>query len=318
MTLKYSESGVFRIMQVTDLHLGSFPANENDQKTFSDLQKMVSSQNPDLLIFTGDIIYSLEEHGVTDPEAVFTQFVEFINTLGVEAAITFGNHDAEGGRTTRKILRQIFEDKALLKAMKSETYLIDDRENYVLELKSSQSDEVRNPIFVLDSGAYSNTEYSYYAWLLPEQVDWYRKTAASYLQGDGIKRQLIFQHIPIPEYWLAANAIHSGAFNESLEMNKSWADINLEEDSESFFGKNYVGSPEVNTGMFFEMLRNGEVWGMFAGHDHDNSFVGLHKGIHLVYGQSSGYNTYGSELKGVRMIVLDEEEQTIKTYSVHY
>lgn len=318
MTLRYSEAGVFRIMQVTDLHLGSFPANENDQKTFADLRKMVLSQKPDLIIFTGDIIYSLEEHGVTEPEAVFTQFVDFINELKVSSAITFGNHDAEGGRTTRKILRQIYEDKALYKAEKSKSNLTDDRESYVLELKSSRTDEVKNAIFVLDSGAYSNTEYSYYAWLLPEQVSWYRKTAASYLQDDGIKRQLIFQHIPIPEYWLAAKAIKSGAFNESLEMNKSWADINLEEDSQSFFGKNYVGSPEVNTGMFFEMLRNDETWGMFAGHDHDNSFVGLHKGIHLVYGQSSGYNTYGSEPKGVRMIELNEAEQLIKTYSVIY
>lgn len=317
MTLRYNPAGKFKILQLTDLHLGEYPRNEQDEKTFAGIKQIVEDTAPDLLIFTGDIVYSMAEHGAPNPNDMFKHFIDEMNTLNVPYVVTFGNHDSEDN-TTREELREIYQQHVHMPLDKKQVSIIEDRENYILELKSAENDEVRQALFVIDSGDYSQTEHSYYAWVLPEQINWFAETAAKYNKYDGVKRHLIFQHIPIPEYWLASQQIVDGAFNEDIQMNLSWSDDVTEEPVAEPPFKHGVFSPEVNSGLFLQMLMNGETWGMFVGHDHDNSFHGLYKDLHLIYGQSSGYNSYGREPKGGRMIELDENEQRIETYPVYY
>jgi predicted phosphodiesterase len=305
------------MLQLTDLHLGKHPSNALDERTFSGVKQIVEKTSPDLLLFTGDIVYSMEEHGAPNPREMFENFIEWVNALEIPYAVTFGNHDSEDN-ITREELREIYEQKAALKPEKKHIFLMDERENYVLELKSANSEEVQQAFFIIDSGDYSDTLHSYYAWVLPEQVRWFRETAKQYKKKDSIKRHLVFQHIPIPEYWWASQNILDGAFNESIEMNLSWTEDETKEETSDFPFKKGVFSPEVNSGLFLQMLLNEETWGMFVGHDHDNSFHGIYKDIHLVYGQSSGYNSYGDEPKGGRMIALDENKKTIETYPVYY
>jgi hypothetical protein len=259
----------------------------------------------------------MDSHGAKNPKESFTNFISFINKFNIPSAITFGNHDTEE-KVKREDLRTIYQEHAKYQAKKNHVSLIENRENYILELMSSENDRVEQVFYVIDSGDYSNTDYSYYAWILSEQIDWFKKTAEKYKNNDQVKRNLIFQHIPIPEYWLASQNILTGNFNENIAMNLEWTEKTSDQKIESLPFKNGVFSPEINSGFFLQMLLNEEVWGMFVGHDHDNSFDGVYKGIHLVYGQSSGYNSYGFEPKGARMIELDNKEQTIKTCSVFY
>ena len=90
-------------------------------------------------------------------------------------------------------------------------------------------------------------------------------------------------HIPLPEYWQAANNILSGECNETNDM---------------------ISAPYINTGLFASAYTNGQIQAVFCGHDHDNNFVGEHHGIKLVYGQVSGYQCYGDNERGARTIVL--------------
>lgn len=317
MELKYNASGAFNIMQFTDLHLGQFPFNENDTKTLAGIKSVVTEYKPDLLVFSGDIIYSMAEHGAPNPKESFEQFIRFVNGLDTVYAVTFGNHDAEQEeQVTRSELRTIYNEQATRKVDQKYKAIIENRENYVIELFDSNNEKVKNSIYIIDSGDYSNTEHSYYAWVLPEQISWFNETAALYQQNDNVRRNLIFQHIPIPEYWLASQNIVAGQFNEDISMNLNWTGEQVNNEVQTLPFKNGVFSPEVNSGFFLEMLLNGEVWGVFVGHDHDNSFDGIYKGVHLVYGQSTGYNTYGNEPKGARVIELGESNQSIRTYSV--
>ena len=50
-------------------------------------------------------------------------------------------------------------------------------------------------------------------------------------------------------------------------------------------------APELNTGMFTAMKEAGDVMGMFVGHDHDNDYAVMWKGILLAYGRFTGGNT---------------------------
>lgn len=317
MELYYNNHGKFRIIQLTDLHLGGYPSNEKDKQTYEDIKKIIKKQKPDLIIFTGDVIYSKDDHGTKNPKESFKQFITFINNLEVPSAVTFGNHDSEEN-ITRQELRDIYQEYAIHQAKKKHVFLVENRENYILELIDSKTDQVKQILYIIDSGDYSNTDYSYYAWVLSEQIEWFKKMSEKYKKNDRVKRNLIFQHIPIPEYWLASQNILAGNFNEDVAMNLEWTEKTSNQKVEALPFKNGVFSPEINSGFFLQMLLNEEVWGMFVGHDHDNSFDGVYKGIHLVYGQSSGYNSYGSEPKGARMIELNNKDQTIKTYPVFY
>ena len=92
MKLKYREDGTFKIVQLTDLHIGSLPHHEDDYKTFDLIDKAFEKLDADLVMITGDLIWS---DGVPNADQVFTELLEQINKHNVPVAITYGNHDAE-------------------------------------------------------------------------------------------------------------------------------------------------------------------------------------------------------------------------------
>ncbi|MNW61811.1 hypothetical protein D3C74_398990 [compost metagenome] len=52
----------------------------------------------------------------------------------------------------------------------------------------------------------------------------------------------------------------------------------------------------------------------FAGHDHDNDYIGVLHGITLAYGRVTGHNTYGALQRGARVIQLTEGERRFETW----
>lgn len=184
--------------------------------------------------------------GVQDSHKSFGEFMKIFNDYDVPVAITFGNHDTEAEKS-RSDLRRIFDETIVNTVDKTDCLIIEDRENYTLPIYDEINGEVQNVIFILDSGAESPLNIGDYNWNQPEQVNWLRKTCAKYHQGDRIKRHLIFQHIPIPEYWESSEHITSGVNYETNEK---------------------ISSPKLNTGLFANMILAEEVWGMFVGHDH--------------------------------------------------
>ncbi|MBG9979610.1 metallophosphoesterase [Facklamia lactis] len=291
MQLRYREDGSFKIIQFTDTHIGNMPFHDDDHQTFKLIEDALNYFDADLIIHTGDIIWS---EGVKDVHQVYQQTLKVFDHAKIPMAITFGNHDSEEV-ITRSDLRTIFDQEVEKKADKKHSFIEEDRECYCLEILAADSDQVENVLYVLDSGAASPLPIGIYDWNQPQQVEWFNRTANLYRKGDRVKRNLVFQHIPVPEYWQAAQHILEGVNHETNEA---------------------ISAPYLNTGLFANMYLDGEVWGMFVGHDHDNNFEGLHHDLHLVYGNVSGYQTYGDEERGVRIIELNQEFQTIKTYLV--
>lgn len=59
--------------------------------------------------------------------------------------------------------------------------------------------------------------------------------------------------------------------------------------------------------MFAAMKESGDVMGIFVGHDHDNDYAVMWKGILLAYGRFTGGNTeYNHLSNGARIIVLEK------------
>lgn len=291
MTLTYNQDSTFKIMQITDTHIGNMPFHEDDHKTFEAIRKVLTKVQCDLVIHTGDMIWS---DGVKDAHIVFEKFLSIFNEFDIPLAITFGNHDSEE-IITRSDLRRIYSQVIKNQVTTTDEYIIEDRMSSTINIYDSEGKEIKNTLYLIDSGAGCDDEISEYDWVYPDQIDWFKKISKKYKKGDRIKRNIVFQHIPVPEYWESRFNILSGM---CLEENDT------------------ISSPKLNTGLFSAMYLNGEIWGMSVGHDHDNNFDSSHFGLHLVYGQVSGYQCYGELKRGVRIFELNQADQSIKTHTV--
>jgi hypothetical protein len=158
----------------------------------------------------------------------------------------------------------------------------------VLELASARGRGVAARLYFFDTHAYSPTGAGTYAWVRHEQVAWYRAAARRAVRReDGAARPLAlaFLHIPLPQFAEAAWAVRlAGRRREP------------------------VCAPVIDSGLFAALHEEGEVSGVFAGHDHLNDFVSLLFGVRLAYGRATGYGGYGHHdlPRGARMIELQE------------
>lgn len=273
MVLSVKEGRPFRICQLTDIHLGEYPLQENDLKTLEGIYKVLNENTFDLIMITGDLIQGKENK---EPLASLNELYAVLNKFDIPVAITYGNHDTEG-HYNRKYLRDS-EAKLNNLANRHHSYLVDDRENYTLEVFDSETDYLVNVIYVWDSGDYSDQpQISKYAAIGRHQINWYAKTSN---QPFNKTFDIGFLHIPLPEY---------------LAVNKDQV-------VDSYNEKPCPAA--VNSGLFHELLVKDKVKAIFAGHDHDNNFAAEHCGIQLNYGNVTGYNAYGTLARGVLAIDL--------------
>jgi hypothetical protein len=135
--------------------------------------------------------------------------------------------------------------------------------------------------------------YGHYDWFHFNQIVWYRNTSAR-LAEENFGRpvpSLAFFHIPLVEYAeLAGDKRTYGHQNEGF------------------------ASSRINSGMFASFIDMRDVMGVFVGHDHDNEFIGLEKGICLAYGRVTGTDAYGGLVRGGRVIEMYEGERRFDSW----
>ena len=135
-----------------------------------------------------------------------------------------------------------------------------------------------------------------YQWITQSQITWYRQRSSVYKQQNGGKPlpALAFMHIPLPEYNYATDNTQCPMYGSRLER---------------------AYAPSLNSGMFTAMKEQGDVMGVFCGHDHDNDYAVAYYGILLAHGRFSGGNTEYNHLKsGARVIVLKEGKREFDTW----
>jgi hypothetical protein len=290
-SLTFRQDGTFNILQFTDMHLGDGKEEEreDDERTTALVRSIIAAQKPDLVVLTGDMIWS---DGVADPKASFRRAIAPVVESGVPWAAVFGNHDAEAGVTREELLAIQQEDVNCLTEAGPED--INGIGNFMLKVMSGSGAEDKAALYFFDSGINAPEPIGGYAWIHPDQIGWYteqsRKLTA---QNGGPLPSLAFFHIPIPEYDAAWNGEQvTGTREENVEC------------------------PKVNTGLFGAMVQSGDVVGTFVGHDHDNDYCGTLHGIRLCYGRATGYNCYGKLSKGARVIRLEEGKRAFDTWIV--
>lgn len=273
--LKFNADGRFKIVQLTDMHISL--KKGQSEVCYDLIREAIETEKPDLVVFTGDQVTERE------PQQAWKRLVEQMEESGVAWAMVFGNHDHEQGLTRDEIFGMVSAAPNCL--MKKGN--VKGVGNYVLKIAGSVSKEPVAVLYLIDSHA--NCEQSGvggYQWIDFSQIEWFREQS---------KRNrvpsLVFFHIPLPEY----NDVFKGKV--------------LGEKGED------ICAPRLNSGLFTALKESGQVMGVFAGHDHENDFVGVNYGIALGYGRASaGKNAYGKLSPGVRVIVLTEGKREFETY----
>jgi hypothetical protein len=284
-TLKFNSKGEFKIVQFSDLHYVIH--NPASLAATDCIDKIISAEKPDLVIVTGDIVYS------SPSDSTLQIVLDCLSKNKTPFAITFGNHDGEADLPLSKLNAQIVKAKYSIQPAQAADGSLD----YVLKIMSSDNSHPAALLYCFDSHSNAQIENTgKYAWITPDQVNWYRTQSNINIKANGGKPlpSLAFFHIPLPEYGEAITSQQSLVHGSRMEE---------------------VASPKINTGLFANMRLQGDVMGIFCGHDHDNDFSAMWYGIVLAYGRFSGGNTEYNHLpNGARVIILKEGQRAFESY----
>lgn len=283
--LTFHDNGEFKIVQFTDLH---YVYNDpRSQAALQCIDNVVSAEHPDLLIFTGDNIYS------KPAEATLRQLLDRIDRQKVPFVMLFGNHDFEQGLPNfalydiiRQTRNNIMPDRGSFESP-----------DYALIIGSHDGKHAAAVLYCMDSHAYSGLkDIKGYDWIKPYQIEWYIQQSKQFTQNNGGTPlpALTFFHIPVPEFNQAASSESAILHGSRMET---------------------ACAPVINSGLFTAMKTQGDVMGIFCGHDHDNDYTVMWQGILLGYGRFSGGNTEYNHLpNGARVIVLKEGSRSFRTW----
>ncbi|WP_231634364.1 metallophosphoesterase family protein [Salinicoccus sp. YB14-2] len=269
---------------MTDLHFHNYPFSSEDEKSIVNIHKTIRTARPDLIVLTGDIIFSPE---VPDPDLTIQKIAEIFNQYEIPIALTYGNHDSEKYVLRIELLHLENHFKHLVQ--KKNKMLVNDKLFYNIEIKNS-NEELIHIIYLIDSGDYAKEDNIFYDYIEPEHVAWLNTVNLKYSKA---ATNVCFTHIPLIEYEEAKDNIIKGRNNED------------------------ISSSEINSGLFSVMLKHQNLKAVFCGHDHDNDFAADHLNKILAYGRVSGYNCYGDLPRGARLIDLDQNND-IKTTVIEY
>lgn len=311
----------FKIMMFSDLQ-ENYPMCE---KTKNCINRLLDEEKPDFVISVGD-----NSNGQLESSEHFKkyakQFAEPMESRNIYWSHVFGNHDEEFIKTdeiNKENQQKIFEEFPHCLSEKGPED-IDGIGNYVLPVKSENSEDIVFNIWGLDSGSYlhknkmlnddvskhiteinnKNCPISYDI-ITFRQILWYWNTSVKMEQEARHKIPgLMFFHIPLPEHRII-----------------SMSPI----ETQMIGGKNEdICNPPLNSGLFTTVLQRGDIKGIFSGHDHINDFVGTLCGVMLGYDGGIGYGTYGfnsdidaerNKVRGARFFIINEDNPSeIKTY----
>lgn len=287
-SLKFKNDGTFKIVQFTDVHWK--PGNPASLEAERCMNAILDAEKPDMVVYTGDLAFAAPAR-----EAVIRALKPTVDR-GLPFAVTWGNHDDEYDASREELFSVIASLPGNLTDSVAGLFGVT---NCVIPLQASNSDSTANLIYIIDSNGYSSIESARgYAGIQPDQIDWYRKSSKTWTEANDGKPlpAIAFFHVPL-------NEVNFAASNENSILNGT--------------RRERACTPSVNSGMFSEILRCGDIMATFFGHDHINDYAVAHQGILLAYGRYTGGKTVYCDIPGdcgARVIILKEGKRQLASW----
>lgn len=277
----FDPEGALKIVQFTDMHYKT--GKKASQTSTKCIAAVLDTEKPDIAIITGDLLYS--DRGIEAIDSVMAPII----ARRIPFAFVFGNHDTQFDLNHADFYDHISSLPGSLMPPRGDQ----ESPDYIVPVGASEDvSAVKAAMYFFDSHAGNIIKNSgKYAWLRHDQIQWYKA------MSDSLKRvpALMFFHIPLPEVAYADAA-------EKVQLIGTMGEK--------------VCSPEINSGMFSAIKEQGDVKGVFFGHDHDNDFATVYYDVLLAYGRYTGGKTVYNHLgtPGARVIVFRQDAPIIRSW----
>ncbi len=288
---------IFRILQITDIQE---PPSINSN-TMRLINAALDYARPDFAVLTGDQIkgYSTSFFSGNIKEKTEKLIKDICAPMAernIPFTATFGNHDEQCG-IGKELQAEMY--KSCPGFVYGEPAVFGDYGTFVLSV------EDKYLIWIFDT--HEKDGHGGFGCLHPDQIEWYRKTRDEYEKKCGrLLPGIAFQHIPTPEFFEVLHKVSPlipGSIRAYGPHKNTWYKLDPHNSGLRDFLGEAPAPSHINSGEIDAFLEKGDVKALFAGHNHNNSYVADYKGIALGFTQGCGFNVYGPGLnRGVRYI----------------
>jgi hypothetical protein len=242
-------------------------------------------------------------------EMVRKQAAQFLAPLikrGIPFAVTYGNHDFQCGLETSDLDAIYREFPGCLNPEASGTSPLRPRRvpnsglkdqvayacepgTFALPVSSLEHDNSVIGLVIADSGDYAKE--GGYGTPSQRAVDWIR-SVPQVLKT----KSIIFQHIPLPQFYrllrpVPATTAYAIQGYRTYDKQCYVIDESVAQPG-GYLGEG-VSCPDTDAGEFAAMKESNGYFGLFAGHDHRNAYVGRVDGMLLGATPTCGFGSYG-------------------------
>lgn len=289
-TLSADEKGEFCILQLSDMHILN-GVSMLDNKTFDLANRLIDYSDPDLIVLTGDTVFTWDNERTLKKVIAF--FDEVCKQRKIFWCLVFGNHD-ETGYVDETVLSELLMQSKYCLFNAGPSNLNDDGKygnslgNYAVNIVDAQGVGKCSLIFMDSNASGTDAEEGLYAPISKAAVGWYEwfVNGMAAKNGGNVLPSLAFFHIPLLQNRLMMRDTPLGqnGYHEK------------------------VCSSEIDTGLYSKMTELKSTVATFSGHDHQNYYQGYYQdgSVLLTSCVSCGYCTYGdTDLKGGRIIKIN-------------
>ncbi len=307
--LKFNADGRFKILQISDIQ----DACDISPHTIKLISAALDREKPDFVIFSGDMIkgYSLKfMFGDTAGKIkkAINQFLEPVVSRKIPFTVAFGNHDLQASLSLQKQL-EIYQESEYCCAY--DTPGIDGCANHNIPIYSNDGSKILFNLYVIDS--HGSAKFTGYTPIAQNQIKWYQDKRDELKEQNGgeFVPSVIFQHIPVEQVFKLYSEVPKKTKNAVPGFGKyknKFYILNKDLVNEgAFFGES-PAVPLEDSGLFDAAAENGDVKGIYFGHDHKNGFSGKVGNIELGYCPGCGYTVYGpAKNRGFRVFEINAE-----------
>lgn len=298
LTLDTGTKDSFKILQLTDIHLG---VKDILEQHFSFMDLTINDADPDLIVITGDLLTFADGRVA---EALFN----YLDSHEIYWTCTFGNHDEQGSFSVDWLTgylnslnnKRVTDGSSycIFKDLQDDD--ITGNANFVINLEGSDN-KVWEQLYILDSNRYDFSKFKGYDVIKTDQIDWYeREVLHAYSENGEAVPSLAFYHIPVPEF-------------ETAWQNRKKEEKNIKWDGEANEGTSCASRNSGFLEKQLELKRKGfgNTQANIVGHDHVNDYSILYEKdgeeMWLVYGVNSTNRIYYKEgMMGGRVFTIDK------------
>lgn len=303
----------FKILQLSDIHIGGgFMSIQKDKAALNAVAAMITAEQPDLVVLTGDLTYPVPvQAGTFNNKENAKLLADLMEQLGVYWAPVLGNHDSESySYYSRESIGALYESDAYPHCLfGAGDAAVDGVGNYCINVQNTKG-EVTQSLFFLDSNAYVKGNVPGVSWkydcIHENQVEWYEQELGRITAQNGGEqpKSLAFFHMPLQEMQTAYYEYRDNGYRDTETVQYKFGEAG-ERDI-------VVYPSEMNYGFFDRVLELGSTQGIFFGHDHLNNISLAYKGVRLTYGYTidylaySGIKNYGAQ-RGCTVITVSPD-----------